>query len=66
MARKWEYQLISSGDLSGGGLFSPPEREALEAHLNRLGDDGWEIVGIDFITTEGSPRYFHALARRER
>lgn len=66
MSRRWEYKLISTNDVPGGGLFGLKEREAVEAHLNRLGAEGWEIVGIDFIDTHGSPSAFQALARRER
>jgi Domain of unknown function (DUF4177) len=64
--RRWEYKLISTNDVSGGGFWGIKEREAVEAHLNQLGDEGWEIVGIDFTDATQSPSFFHALARRER
>jgi hypothetical protein len=41
-------------------------REAVEAYLNQLGEQGWEIVGIDFTDAMRSPSFFQALARRER
>ena len=68
MTRKWEYKLLSTKDLPGGGMLQMKEREreAVEAYLNRLGDDGWEIVGIDFTDALGSASFFQALARRER
>ena len=68
MRRRWEYRLISTKDLSGGGFLGVRERdrEAVEAYLNQLGDEGWEIVGIDFTDTMQSPSFFQALARRER
>jgi len=66
MVRRWEYKLISTQDLPGGGFFGVKEREAVEAYLNQLGDEGWEIVGIDFTDTMQSPSFFQALARRER
>ena len=68
MTRRWEYKLISTKDLPGGGLLGMKERDrdALEAYLNRFGDEGWEIIGIDFTDSLGSPSFFQALARRER
>ena len=67
MTRRWEYKLLSTKDLPGGGMLGMKEREreAIEAYLNQLGDQGWEIVGIDFIEAMGSPSFFQALARRE-
>jgi hypothetical protein len=66
MSRRWEYKLISSNDVPGGGFFGIKEKDALEAHLNALGAEGWEIVGIDFTEAMASPSFFQALARRER
>jgi hypothetical protein len=68
MPRKWEYKLLSTNDLPSGGMLGLKERkrESIEAYLNQLGDDGWEIVGIDFTDGMGSASYFQALARRER
>ncbi len=66
MSRRWEYKLISTNDVQGGGFFGIKERDALEAYLNELGADGWEIVGIDFTDAVQSPSFFQALARRER
>jgi hypothetical protein len=66
MSRKWEYKLISTHDVPGGGLLGIKERDALEAHLNQLGAEGWEIVSVDFIDGMQSPSFFQALARRER
>jgi hypothetical protein len=65
-SRKWEYKLISTNDVPGGGFWGVKEREALEAHLNQLGTEGWEIVSMDFADTMQNPSYFQALARRER
>jgi hypothetical protein len=66
MMRRWEYKLISTNDVPGGGFLGIKEREALEAYLNQLGTDGWEIVSVDFIDGMQSPSFFQALARRER
>jgi hypothetical protein len=68
MSRRWEYKLISTRDLPGGGFMGVKEREreAVENHLNELGNQGWEIVGIDFFDSMQSASFFQALARRER
>lgn len=67
-SRRWEYKLLGTKDLPGGGMLNMKERprEAVEAYLNQLGDEGWEVVGIDFTDAMGSPSFFQALARRER
>lgn len=66
MSRRWEYKLISTTDVPGGGFLGLKERDAVETYLNQLGTDGWEIVGIDFTDTAQNPSSFQALARRER
>jgi hypothetical protein len=66
MSRRWEYKLISTNDVQGSGFFGVKERETVEAYLNQLGSEGWEIVGIDFPDSAHNPSAFHGLARRER
>jgi hypothetical protein len=52
----WEYKVITSGP---HGFASP---SLLEAHLNALGKDEWEI--IHFQTLPNNSLAFHGLARR--
>ena len=52
----WEYKVITSGP---HGFASP---SLLEAHLNTLGKDEWEI--INFQTLPNNPLAFNGLARR--
>ncbi len=68
MKGRWEYKLISTKDLPGGGFAGMKERdrETIEAYLNQFGDEGWEIISVDFTDGLGSPSFFQALARRER
>jgi hypothetical protein len=68
MGRGWEYTLIGSGALADGGVIGArsADREAIEVDLNRLADDGWEIVGMDLHEPAESSRLVQALARRER
>lgn len=53
-ARRWDARLQGAGATS------------VEAYLNQLGEEGWQIVGIDFKDALDSPSFFQALARRER
>src|SRR5579885_2973272 len=52
----WEYKVLTSGP---HGFASPA---LLEAHLNALGKDEWEI--IYFQTLPNNSLAFHGLARR--
>ncbi len=60
----WEYKIVNSTEAEGGGLLSSPSKENLEAYLNALGAEGWEIIDLgvqDFDTMA-----FVGLARRPR
>ena len=37
---KWEYKIVSSKALSGGGVFKGKTQEVVEAYLNQLGEQG--------------------------
>lgn len=62
--RRWEYRIFDSKDVAGGGLFKRPDREALEARLNELGAEGWEVVVGDFLELEHR-HAFMAILKRE-
>lgn len=68
MLHRWEFKLISSNDLPSSGFLGMKGREpeVIEAYLNAHGQEGWEIIGIDFADALSSPGYFKALAKRER
>ena len=61
---KWEYRIINSSDVAQSGVFSGRARESLEAYLNELGNQGWEIVRIQFGLVNTAE--FVGLARREK
>ncbi|MCC5849785.1 MAG: DUF4177 domain-containing protein [Verrucomicrobia bacterium] len=63
--RKWEYKIVDSNDVPSDGVFKGRNRAALEAYLNQLGAEGWELVNIDFLELEGR-REFVGVAKRER
>lgn len=48
----------------GEGVFKGPDRDALQAYLNELGAEGWEVVSADFLELEHR-HSFVAILRRE-
>ncbi|MEW6567321.1 MAG: DUF4177 domain-containing protein [Chloroflexota bacterium] len=63
---QWEYRVVSFG----GGLRSPKD-EDLEAALNELGAEGWEVVGVtkresSYRLTLIAKRPLTVAARRRR
>ncbi len=61
---KWEYKIVDSRDVPGGGLFAGKDRAAIEQYLCRLGDEGWEIVNVDFNELEGGMEFLGIAKRR--
>ena len=65
--RRWEYKLISANDVAGdGGGLRGKARETVEAYLNNLGAEGWEVINVDFPDGYENPTRFSAAARREK
>ena len=62
--KKYQYKIIDSSDVESAGLFKGRKREDLEAYLNALGNDGWELVNVDFRELEGGLS-FAAVMKRE-
>ena len=48
----WEYMIIDSKDIAGGGIFKGKDRSEVDQYLNKLGADGWEIINLDFRELE--------------
>ena len=63
--KKWEYRIIDSKDISREGIFKGRSREKIEEYLNRLGEEGWEIINIDGYELE-SRTSFIGVAKREK
>lgn len=61
---KWEYKIIDSRDVARDSFFKGRNREKLEAHLNLLGDTGWEIINLDFNDIHESAGFFLGVAKR--
>ena len=63
--KKWEYRIIDTKEVPGGGILKGKDRQAVEAYLNELGEQGWEIVNID-ASDRNSDLQFRGVAKRER
>ena len=62
--KRWEYQVIKFelGGLLGGIV----DNEEMQRILNKLGDDGWELVGTAGTTMQqGATRDFVGILKRE-
>ena len=62
---KWEYKFLDSSLVADpkGILPKPKSIKDIEAYLNQLGAEGWEIVNIDFRELS-SPGEFFGVAKR--
>jgi hypothetical protein len=63
--QKWEYRIISSGDIEGSEYTGSRSLDDIETFLNELGDEGWEVVSIDFDES-GPQGTFTGVAKRAR
>ncbi len=65
----WEYLIVDSSKAEKAGFLKGRTIESVEAYLNQLGAEGWEIVDLDFQmdpTMPGGPTHFHGLAKRPK
>ena len=63
--KKWEYKIIDTDDVPGSRIFKGRSRDAIEAHLNQLGEQGWEIVSLDALDWK-LQLAFLGVAKREK
>lgn len=63
--KKWEYRILDTQEVPGGGLFKGSSRQAVETYLNALGEQGWEVVNFDALEFKNSGA-FRGVAKRER
>jgi hypothetical protein len=66
---RWEYKVVaiktmvhSSFSQTGG----KPVIEDVQNDLNHLGDEGWELVGIQDISLQDGRRFTVAYLKREK
>ena len=65
---KWEYLLIDSKSLetAQGGVFTQKKvtLEEAQKYLNKLGQEGWEIIDLDFDFLVHDTGAFVGVAKR--
>lgn len=49
--------MIDTRDVESAGMFKGRKREDIEAYLNKLGAEGWELVNVDFRELEGGSEF---------
>ena len=54
---KFKYKIIDTHDVESAGMFKGRKREDIEAYLNALGAEGWELVNVDFRELEGGSEF---------
>ena len=62
--RRWEYKVVDSQDVPSGGIFRGRDRSCVESYLNQIGQEGWEVINLDFRELEGRLE-FCGVAKRE-
>ena len=67
---KWEYLLLNSKKLESaqGGVFTQTKvtLEEAEKYLNKLGEEGWEIIDLDFDFLIHDTGAFVCVAKRKK
>ncbi|MEM7456446.1 MAG: hypothetical protein AAF456_19025 [Planctomycetota bacterium] len=63
--QKWEYIFLTTDDLEKRGFFKTVDPEEVEKYFNALGDEGWEIINVDFTDTS-SFISFRGVAKRPK
>lgn len=62
---RWEYLTLKFG--TSGWLGGHVDTAELDAELNALGDDGWEVVAaLDTNQSHGQSRYIVVILKRLR
>ena len=67
---RWEYKLLDSKRLPEAekGIFKQTKvsLDEAEAYLNKLGNEGWEIIDIDFDFLIHDTGAFVGVAKRKK
>ena len=65
----WEYKIIDSSKAEKAGFLKGRTVESVESYLNSIGEEGWEIINLDFQmdpTMPGGPTHFHGVAKKQK
>jgi hypothetical protein len=60
--KKWEYKVVDSTQVSGG-IFRGKKFQETEKFFNQLGQEGWEIINIDFNDVTGQMDFVGVVKR---
>ncbi|PKG98352.1 DUF4177 domain-containing protein [Paraglaciecola sp. MB-3u-78] len=61
--KRYEYKIVDTKDVESAGLFKGRKREDIEAYLNSLGFEGWDLVNVDFRELEGGSEFAGVMKR---
>ena len=64
MSKQWEYRIVSSHEIDDTNWDGEYTLEEVNAYLNKLGKEGWEIVNLDMTEIEKLYNFF-GVAKRE-
>jgi hypothetical protein len=59
-ARGWEYKVVMEGELVSWDAVSQgkPWKDQIAQHLNKLGEEGWELVAVEHAARTIPTFYF--------
>lgn len=60
---QWEYLVIDSRFLPGGGKFKGKEKDIVDMYFTKIGHEGWEVISLDFRDVQRGYE-FVGLAKR--
>jgi hypothetical protein len=60
---KFEYKMIDTKDVATAGVFKGRKRSDIEDYLNELGNEGWELVNVDYRELEGGTEFAGIMKR---
>ncbi|HEX9985563.1 MAG TPA: DUF4177 domain-containing protein [Thermoanaerobaculia bacterium] len=63
---QWEYEFFSTMDLPEQGWFKRPNRDDVRDYLNKLGQDGWEVINVVFAVAYGPDYHMRAILKRRK
>lgn len=65
MTLKWEYRVLKLKTDVGFWSGTDFDSDALAAELNRLGQEGWELVSVfDIEKVKGGSKFVNAVLKR--
>lgn len=64
MGKKWEYRIVDSHEVPGVDFSDKRNRQDITDYLNRLGQEGWEIINLDMTESQALFNFF-GVAKRE-